>query len=174
MARKTPRGHPGPGRGIGCRDRTHDCLADQRARSVGFSCHDSDECNFPPTVVERRFVTSLRFQAADFNNDTGGWRQHRFRFGGAETIQLENSASAAKPFQTVRIQGTYRGGEDTTLRVQRLEGGQWLAFPLPAKTDQSGQFTAYVEFGQPGLYQLRVLDPDSDLTSKPSVLMIEG
>jgi hypothetical protein len=91
-----------------------------------------------------------------------------------ETIQLENSANAAKPFQTVQIQGTYRGGADTTLRVQRLEEGQWQAFPLPAKTDKSGQFTAYVEFGRPGLYQLRVLDPDSDLTSKPSVLVVEG
>jgi serine/threonine protein kinase len=91
-----------------------------------------------------------------------------------EAIQLENSASAAKPFQTVQIQGTYRGGADTSLRVQRWEGGQWRTFPLPTKTDQSGQFTAYVEFGQPGLYQLRVLDPDSDLTSKPSVLVIEG
>jgi hypothetical protein len=87
---------------------------------------------------------------------------------------LENSASAAKPFQTVRIQGTYRGGADTSLRVQRWEGGQWLAFPLPTKTDESGQFTAYVEFGLPGLYQLRVLDPDSYLTSKPSVVVIEA
>jgi serine/threonine protein kinase len=91
-----------------------------------------------------------------------------------ETIQLENSASAAKPFQTVRIQGKYRGGADTPLRVQRLEGGQWRAFPLHTTTDQSGQFTAYVEFGRPGLYQLRVHDPDSDLTSKPSVLVVEG
>jgi hypothetical protein len=58
--------------------------------------------------------------------------------------------------------------------VQRWEGGQWLAFPLPTKTDESGEFTAYVEFGRPGLYQLRVLDPDSDLTSKPSVVVIEA
>ena len=91
-----------------------------------------------------------------------------------QTIQLENSASAAKPFQTVRLQGMYRGGADTSLRVQRLERGKWRAFPLPTKTDQSGQFTVYVELGEPGLYQLRVLDPDSDLTSKPSVLVIEG
>jgi hypothetical protein len=87
---------------------------------------------------------------------------------------LDNSASAAKPFQTVRIQGTYRGGADTSLRVQRWERGKWLAFPLSTVTDRSGQFTAYVELGQPGHYQLRVLDPDSDLTSKPSVLVIEG
>ena len=91
-----------------------------------------------------------------------------------ETIQLEDLADSARPFQTVRIQGTYRGGADTFLRVQRWEGGKWLDFPLPTKTDQSGQFTAYVEFGQPGRYRLRVLDPDSGVTSKPFVLVIKG
>ena len=49
-----------------------------------------------------------------------------------------------------------------------------VPFPLPAKTDQSGQFTAYVELGQPGRYRLRVLDPDSGMTSKPSALVIKG
>ena len=96
--------------------------------------------------------------------------------GSAEekTIQLEDSADSAKPFQTVRIQGTYRGGADTFLRVQRWEEGRWLAFPLPTKTDQSGRFTAYVELGQPGRYRLRVLDPDSGVKSKPFVLVIKG
>ena len=70
-----------------------------------------------------------------------------------ESIQLEDSADSAAPFQTVRIQGTYRGGADTFLRVQRWDGGKWLDFPVPTKTDQSGQFTAYVEFGQPGRYR---------------------
>jgi hypothetical protein len=90
------------------------------------------------------------------------------------TIQVEDSAASARPFQTVRIQGTYRGGADTFLRVQRWEGGKWVAFPLPTKTDKSGQFTAYVELGQPGRYQLRVLDPDSGVTSKTFVLVIKG
>jgi hypothetical protein len=58
--------------------------------------------------------------------------------------------------------------------VQFWEGGKWQAFPVPAKTNQSGRFTAYVEFGQPGRYQLRVLDPDSGVTSKPFVLVIEA
>ena len=93
---------------------------------------------------------------------------------GQETIQLENSADSAKPFQTVPIRGTYRGGADTFLRVERWEGGRWLAFPLPTKTDQSGQFTAYVELGQPGLHRLRVLNPDSGVTSEPSVLVIKA
>ena len=99
------------------------------------------------------------------------------RSGSAEeqrTIQLEDLAGSAKPFQTVRIQGTYRGGGDTFLRVQRWEGGKWLDFPLPTKTNQSGKFTAYVELGQPGRYQLRVLDPDSGMASIPFVLVIMG
>jgi hypothetical protein len=94
--------------------------------------------------------------------------------GEGKIIQLADLADSARPFQTVRIQGTYRGGADTFLRVQRWEGGKWLDFPLPTKTDQSGQFTAHVEFGQPGRYRLRVLDPDSAVTSKPFVLVIKG
>jgi serine/threonine protein kinase len=89
-------------------------------------------------------------------------------------IQLENPADAAKPFQTVEIQGTYRGGADTSLRVQRWEGGQWLDFPLPTKTDQTGQFTAYVDLGGPGRYRLRLLDPNSGVTSTPSELVIKS
>jgi hypothetical protein len=92
----------------------------------------------------------------------------------AEAIQLEDLAHSARPFQPVRIQGTYHGGADTFLRVQRWEEGKWLAFPVPTKTDQSGRFTTYVEFGQPGRYRLRVLDPNSGVTSKTFVLMIKG
>jgi hypothetical protein len=50
----------------------------------------------------------------------------------------------------------------------------WLDFPLPTKTDQSGQFTTYVELEQPGRYWLRVVDPSSAVTSKPFVLVING
>jgi hypothetical protein len=91
-----------------------------------------------------------------------------------ETIQVDDVADSARPFETVRIQGTYRGGADTLLRVQRWEEGKWLAFPVPTKTDESGQFTTYVEFGQPGRYRLRVLDPGSGVTSKLFALLIKG
>jgi hypothetical protein len=90
------------------------------------------------------------------------------------SIQLEDLADSARPFQTVRIQGTYRGGTGTFLSVQRWEGDKWLTFPLPTKTDQSGRFTAHVELGQPGRYRLRVLDPESGVTSKTFVLAITG
>jgi len=90
------------------------------------------------------------------------------------TIQLVDPSDSARPFEAVRIQGRYRGGADTFLRVQRWEGGKWLNFPLSTKTDQSGHFTTFVEFGQPGRYRLRVLDPDSGVTSKPFVLVLKG
>ena len=47
---------------------------------------------------------------------------------------------------------------------------QVAGIPLPTRTDRSGQFTAYVEFGQPGRYRLRLLDPDTGVMSKTFVL----
>jgi hypothetical protein len=94
--------------------------------------------------------------------------------GGESPIQLEDLADSAKPFQTVRIEGTYHGGADTFLQVQHWEGGEWVSLPLPAKTDQSGRFTTYVEFGQPGRYRLQVVDPSSGVTSKAFVLVIKA
>jgi hypothetical protein len=90
------------------------------------------------------------------------------------TIQVEDSPDSATPFQIVRIQGTYRGGPNTFVQTQRWEGGRWVAFPVPTKTDQSGQFTAYVELAEPGPYRLRVVDPDSGVQSKPFVLEVKG
>jgi hypothetical protein len=87
---------------------------------------------------------------------------------------LEDLADFARPFEAVPIQGTYRGGAGTFLRLQRWEDGKWLDFPLPTKADQSGHFTTYVELGQPGRYRLRMLDPNSGGTSKPIVVVIKG
>jgi hypothetical protein len=91
-----------------------------------------------------------------------------------KAIDVKDPVDTAKPFQTVRIQGTYQGGAETVLRVQRWEGGRWVDFPIPTKTDKSGQFTTHVELGQPGQHQLRMLDPDSGVTSKTFVLVIKG
>jgi len=90
------------------------------------------------------------------------------------TIQLEDFPDSARPFQTVRIEGTYPTGPDRFLQVQRWEGGKWLAFPYPTKTNKSGKFTAFLELGQPGRYRIRLLDPDSGVTSKTFVLVIKG
>jgi hypothetical protein len=118
-----------------------------------------------PTSDPRSTPTSTTTPGAGGNTGSGS--------AAAQTIQVEDLPDSARPFQTVRIHGTYHGGADTFLRVQRWEAGKWLAFPLPTKTDQSGQFTAHVEFGQLGRYQLRMLDPDSGVTSKPFLLVIK-
>jgi len=90
------------------------------------------------------------------------------------TIQLEDLSGSAMPLEAVRIQGTYRGGAGTFLRLQRWEGDKWLNFPLPTKTDESGRFVTQAEFGLPGHYRLRMLDPDSGVTSKPFVIVVKG
>ena len=60
------------------------------------------------------------------------------------------------------------------VRVERWKSGKWLAFPIPARTDQSGQFSAYVDLGQPSRYRLRVQDLDSGVKSEPFVLVVKG
>jgi hypothetical protein len=120
-----------------------------------------------PTVTATATATLTKPTNAPSNQstDTGGEEP---------TIQSEDLPNSARPFETVRIKGMYRGGAETFLRVERWEDGKWLAFPVPTKTDQSGKFTAYVEFDQPGRYQLRMLDPGSGAASKPFVLVVKG
>jgi hypothetical protein len=120
-----------------------------------------------PTVTATATATVSIPTNEPSNESTGSGREE-------PTIQLEDLADSAKPFEAVRIQGTYRGGTGTFLRVQRWQGGKWLDFPVPTKTDQSGQFITQAEFGQPGRYRLRVVDPDSGVTSKPFVVVIKG
>jgi hypothetical protein len=93
--------------------------------------------------------------------------------GRDEPIQVLAPAGSGKPFEAVQIRGTYRGGPDTLLRVQRWEGGIWLDFPVPTRTDRSGRFTAHVEFGTPGRYWVRLLDPEAGVESKPFQLVIK-
>jgi hypothetical protein len=91
-----------------------------------------------------------------------------------EAIQLRNVPDSGTTFKAVRIRGAYPGGADTFLRVQRWEGGEWVDFPVPTRTDESGRFTAYVQLDQPGRYQLRMLDPGSGDISKTFVIVVKG
>ena len=93
--------------------------------------------------------------------------------GGESTIQLEDVAGSARAYKPVRIEGVYRGGADTFLRVQRWEEGSWVFFRLPTRTDPSGRFTAYVGLGT-GRHRLRMVDPRSGVTSEPFVLVVKG
>ena len=91
-----------------------------------------------------------------------------------QAIRLNGTTDSAEPFETVRIRGTYQGGARTFVTVQHWSEGAWQSFPVPAKTDRSGQFTAYVELGKPSRYRLRVLDPTSGVTSEPFLLVVKA
>jgi len=79
-----------------------------------------------------------------------------------------STAIRTKPFDTVRIRGTYHGGADTFVHAERREGARWLAFPLTAKTDQLGRFIIHVEFGGTlGPHWVRVVDPATKVESDP-------
>jgi hypothetical protein len=120
-----------------------------------------------PAVTATATTTASKPTSEPTDESTGTGRDE-------SPIQLEGLVDSAAPLEAVRIQGRYRGGADTFLRVQRWEDGKWLDFPLPTKTNQSGRFTTYVELGPPGRYQLRVLDPNSGVTSRTFVLVISG
>jgi hypothetical protein len=55
-----------------------------------------------------------------------------------ETIQVDDVADSGRPFETVRIQGTYRGGADTFLRLQRWrEASGWTSHYPPRPTSRA-------------------------------------
>ena len=174
ITKETARGRSRADRGPGNRDRIRDDLVDQRARYVGCPCRDDAECGAWRTDVERdpSSASSSRSPTSSTTPSTGDNTGSSPATNG--TIQVEDPPKSAQPFQTVRIQGTYRGGAGTLLRVQSWEEGSWLTFPLSTKTDQSGHFTAYVELGEPGRYQLRMVDTESGVLSEPFVLVIRS
>jgi hypothetical protein len=93
--------------------------------------------------------------------------------GSQPAIRINGGSFAARPFETVGIEGTYSGtSAQTMLRVQHRQGGDWVDFPLPTATDGSGNFTAYVELGDTGRHEIRVLDPRSHVASSPVSIVI--
>lgn len=87
---------------------------------------------------------------------------------------MKTLLATAEPFETVPVHGVYRGGGERFVEVQHWTDGAWQSFPVPAKADTSGQFTAYVELGRPTRYQLRFVDRQSGVKSEPFTLVIKG
>ena len=77
----------------------------------------------------------------------------------------ESAASFQRVTLTGRLPGVPAG---TSLQVERLEGGSWVTFPTTATATASGSFSTYVELGQPGANQMRVVLPGSS-RSTPTV-----
>lgn len=80
-------------------------------------------------------------------------------------ITVSASPASGSVLQRIYLRGTYRGGNGTTLQVQRLEGG-WRDFPVSA-TVRGGAFETYVQSGQEGRNRFRVVDASTGRASAP-------
>ena len=91
----------------------------------------------------------------------------------ASRIETTSLTYFGRPFETIHIQGRYRGVPGPTpLRVQIQEPAGWTLYPLPAFTQPSGQFRAFVELGEPGKYRLRIVDPTRHRSSEVVTLLV--
>jgi hypothetical protein len=91
----------------------------------------------------------------------------------ASVIHVNGLSFVGRPFETIAMRGTYaRAGAGTVLRVQVQVGGDWVNFPLPTITDESGGFTAHVELGDPGEHRVRIVDQSSGTSSETVIVVI--
>ena len=87
-------------------------------------------------------------------------------------IVTTSSFYFGRPFETIHIEGRYRGVHGAReLRVQLRHANGWTQFPLPVVTKPSGRFRAYVELGQ-GQHRLRIVDPDRGETSRVLTVLL--
>jgi hypothetical protein len=89
----------------------------------------------------------------------------------SQPIELHASPGSAGTYEQVTLSGTYPGTDGTSLQVQRREGGSWVAFPTSATVDD-GTFSTYVESGQSGPNEFRVVDPSTGRSSNIVVVDI--
>ncbi|HET6626701.1 MAG TPA: hypothetical protein VFG63_09945 [Nocardioidaceae bacterium] len=83
-------------------------------------------------------------------------RHHRKR----PRISLTASPTTVGSSERINLDGRYRGGNGTSLQVQRREGGRWVDFPTSASVN-GGTFSTYVLSSRTGLNRFRVLDESS-------------
>lgn len=77
-------------------------------------------------------------------------------------IELSITPVRLQPGQRVNLAGTYRSGDNTSLRVQRFEDGSWRDFADVTATVRAGTFATYVSTSRTGEQRFRVYDPQAD------------
>jgi hypothetical protein len=87
-------------------------------------------------------------------------------------IETTSRTYFGRPFETIRIEGRYVGVHTPrTLRVELRQAHGWRRFPLPAVTEPSGRFHAYLELGA-GQYRVRLVDAVKDRASGAVTVMV--
>lgn len=75
------------------------------------------------------------------------------------SIVLDPASTSASPNEIVHLTGRYRHiTVRQRLHVQLLRHHGWVTFPLPAVTDASGRFSAFVELARRGPNRVRMID----------------
>lgn len=86
-------------------------------------------------------------------------------------LVLSASPVAVASMQRINLTGSWPGQDNSTLSVQRLEGGQWVDFGVQVPV-HVGTFETYVMTGRSGQNQFRVFDPASDTASNPVTVTV--
>lgn len=79
---------------------------------------------------------------------------------GSGDIELGASPVRASPMQRINLTGNYKGADNLSLEVQRLEGGRWSNFGVDA-TVRAGSYATYVQTGRAGAQRFRMYDPET-------------
>jgi hypothetical protein len=95
--------------------------------------------------------------------------------GGARSpLTAQVDVDSVGAMESVALSGHLDGGQaGARLQVQQLRAGRWVTFPLRPVVDESGSFRTYVELGDRGEHQLRVVEPASGATSKVLVVRVD-
>jgi hypothetical protein len=93
---------------------------------------------------------------------------------GSAVLEVSAGATRVAPMTAVPLSGHVDGvPSGTRLHVQlRDPGGHWVSFPLRPVVDDSGRFSTYVELGERGVHEIRVLELESGLTSGTVVIRV--
>jgi hypothetical protein len=88
-------------------------------------------------------------------------------------IKLTASPSQAGTYQRVNLTGTYAGAAPgTSLQVQRRQGTTWTNFSTVTASVNAGQFSTWIETGQPGPNRFRMFDAGAGKASNIVVVQI--
>jgi hypothetical protein len=90
------------------------------------------------------------------------------------TITLRAASATVRRHEIVPLTGRYvaHSGTKQSLHVQVRRHRRWITFPLPAVSNQSGRFKAFVELGHRGVNRLRVIDRSTGHVSNVTAVTV--
>lgn len=79
-------------------------------------------------------------------------------------LRLDVSPTQVGPSERINMTGSYRGGDNVTLQIQRREQGTWTDFPVTVGVT-AGTFQTWIQTSRTGEQTFRVFDPQGQVAS---------